>query len=266
MLAKLLVCFFLIQLSYADCVVNSTDVYRLPRSVSPTSYMISLSFNEFSSPYAYSGSVSIDIDILEPTSCIVIHSMDLAYNSIIPTVTIGSSIYQSESVTLNTDTQMAIYQFSNDLPTGFGVLNATFTGFVNTNNATGLFVSPLELFSLNQEKPDDIEEYLRTFPNWQDGPIMFATQFEGPYARTVFPCFDEPSFKATFQSTISVPQSSGLRALTNTAPISERNENGFAIYDFDQTPVPISSYLVYNIIYCDWFGNILILFLFFFWF
>lgn len=44
---------------------------------------------------------------------------------------------------------------------------------------------------------------------------FIATQFEPTYARRVFPCLDEPSFKAKFKLDITVPQSSGYVVLTN---------------------------------------------------
>lgn len=44
---------------------------------------------------------------------------------------------------------------------------------------------------------------------------MAVTQFEPIYARNAFPCFDEPSFKATFTIRILHSEESSYHALSN---------------------------------------------------
>ncbi len=71
-------------------------------------------------------------------------------------------------------------------------------------------------------------------------PYLF-TQFEELYARTAFPCWDEPAFKIPFQVTLEVPR--GCEALSNTPVESERAGDGWRTLVFRETR-PLPTYLV----------------------
>jgi puromycin-sensitive aminopeptidase len=73
------------------------------------------------------------------------------------------------------------------------------------------------------------------------GPVA-VTQFEAADARRVFPCFDEPAFKARWALTLEVP--ADLPAIANGAVVMEEPlPRGRRQVVFGETP-PISSYLV----------------------
>ena len=69
------------------------------------------------------------------------------------------------------------------------------------------------------------------------------TQFESAYARRVFPCFDEPGFKAPWQLTLSAE--SDLTLLSNGVPEDEQVDEaaGRSTIRFSETR-PLASYLV----------------------
>jgi aminopeptidase N len=70
---------------------------------------------------------------------------------------------------------------------------------------------------------------------------MLATQMEPIAARTVFPGFDEPAFRATFALSLAAP--SGYEVVSNM-PVRRRAAAGGATrWHFAPTP-PMSSYLV----------------------
>jgi puromycin-sensitive aminopeptidase len=76
-------------------------------------------------------------------------------------------------------------------------------------------------------------------------PQMFATQFEEMDARAMFPSFDEPSFKATFAATITVPNTATpYTILFNTPQTSHELSAAGNTATFETTKIKMSSYLV----------------------
>jgi puromycin-sensitive aminopeptidase len=73
------------------------------------------------------------------------------------------------------------------------------------------------------------------------GPRIAATQFEPTDARRVFPCFDEPSFKAPWR--LEIEAAKDLVVLSNGAPVREEDRGNKRRVYFAQTP-PLPSYLV----------------------
>jgi puromycin-sensitive aminopeptidase len=68
-----------------------------------------------------------------------------------------------------------------------------------------------------------------------------VTQFEAADARRVFPCFDEPGFKAAWTLAIDAP--AGLALLSNAAAASAAQSDGRQRVTFRETP-PLPTYLV----------------------
>ncbi|KAH8312882.1 hypothetical protein KR044_013460, partial [Drosophila immigrans] len=75
---------------------------------------------------------------------------------------------------------------------------------------------------------------------------VVLTQLEPVHARMVFPCFDEPVFKAKFE--LHIGRSSGYNAISNTKLIRTTNKGNDSFVDhFDVTPT-MSTYLLAFII------------------
>lgn len=72
--------------------------------------------------------------------------------------------------------------------------------------------------------------------------LLLATQFESHYARSVFPCIDEPEAKATFDLTLET--TAGLQVLSNT-PITSQTKTSYGkqLTSFETTPI-MSTYLL----------------------
>ena len=69
---------------------------------------------------------------------------------------------------------------------------------------------------------------------------MLGTQFEATDARRLFPCWDEPIFRARFQLTVVVPEN--FLAVSNMPIESEKKIEGGKEVRFALTP-SMSSYL-----------------------
>ena len=71
---------------------------------------------------------------------------------------------------------------------------------------------------------------------------LLVTDLEPAEARTVFPCVDNPSFKAVFR--LRVVTDRGLSVISNTPLVSKRISNGRTSFSFAETP-RMSTYLFF---------------------
>jgi aminopeptidase N len=70
---------------------------------------------------------------------------------------------------------------------------------------------------------------------------MLATQLEAIDARRLFPCFDEPSFRAVFEFSVKAPLR--YEAVSNM-PVSRRAPDGGSVTHGFKPPPPMPTYLV----------------------
>lgn len=191
---------------------------RLPKFATPHRYDLALKPNlELCN---FSGSVLVDVSILESTRFLVLNSIDLVITESSFTDSKNHKVVPSEVVVVNDD-EILVLVFEAPLIVGDGVLSINFTGVLN--------------------------EHMKGFykGTYVDGGVrknMAVTQFEAADARRCFPCWDEPALKATFKITVEkVP--SHLTALSNM-PVFEETMNGdFKSVRFEETPI-MSTYLV----------------------
>ena len=84
-------------------------------------------------------------------------------------------------------------------------------------------------------------EGLHRFVDPVDGEVYLYTQFEVPDSRRMFPVFEQPDLKATFEFKITAP--SNWEVISNS-PLTEKVELGSGKSRFDFAPTPrISSYI-----------------------
>jgi len=195
-----------------------TNPYRLARTVVPSAYRIFLTPDLDAATFA--GRVEIDVDVTAATSTITLHALDLTLGA--ASVSVPSTTYRSGDAAFDMQYQTATFSFDEELPVGPATLEIAFTGVLN----------------------DLLVGFYRSTFTGEDGQVhtIATTQFEHSDARRAFPCWDEPSFKATWQINLTVP--SHLAAYSNSPETSSTDlGNGWRTLTFSPTMI-MSSYLV----------------------
>ncbi|KAK4591210.1 hypothetical protein RGQ29_021417 [Quercus rubra] len=190
---------------------------RLPKLAIPTSYDLYLKLDL--TACTFSGTVQVNLNILEHTKYLVLNALELDVHKVWFTKS-NNQTYQPCDVVLDGDDEILVLVFDEMLSPGDGVLGIDFSGALN-QQLKGL--------------------YRCTYVDGGVKKNMAVTQFQAVDARRCFPCWDEPALKATFKITIDVP--SELTALSNMPITDEKlNENIKTVY-FEESPI-MSTYLV----------------------
>ncbi|PVD36556.1 hypothetical protein C0Q70_03541 [Pomacea canaliculata] len=167
---------------------------RLPRSILPAHYDLILKVNLNTSEF--SGSCNITAHVNTSTRYIVFHRSDLAINE--SQVKVRSDYHHPWHIVKQynvTENQFHVLELNRTLPAGLKIYIevAKFSGVIR-DDLRGLYQS-------SYKTPDGQVKHL------------VSSQLQSTDARRVFPCFDEPDFKATFR--ISVIHQRGYEAFSN---------------------------------------------------
>jgi len=204
--------------------------HRLPRTVRPVRYELSISIDPDAPRFA--GSARIELVISESVGEIVCNSAELAItNASLRSDPLGTSAPTAEAVTgapvacrvhLDPGRERVTFTPPAPLSPGRYVLEVDYTG--------GLGDKLCGLYRSRFVDDNGVERFIAT------------TQFESTDARRAFPCWDEPDFKAAFALSLDVPD--GLAAVSNGPEIASTPlPGGYRRVRFGQTP-PMSSYIV----------------------
>lgn len=193
---------------------------RLPTYIYPTSYNIRIHPDLLS--FIFQGEEVISINILKTTNKITLHSKDIDIET--ASIKKGKKEIFSIKIEYDTGNETATIHLKDKIM-GKNELHLSFSGII-TESLRGFYKSKYIV--------DNEEKYIAT------------TQFEATDARRAFPCFDEPSLKATFK--ISLIVSDKHSAISNTLPIEiKEHSDGYKIISFAETP-KMSTYLLAFII------------------
>lgn len=157
---------------------------RLPKDVVPTHY--TLRFDLDPARTTFTGRAEIDITVRRPVSSIVLQATELEATG--ATLSDLSGTTREVVITPEKDTSLwrMGWKSGEPLPPGRWRLIIDYRGKVETRGQ-GLF--RVEYRTAGRDSPRR----------------MLATQLEPTHARAVFPSFDEPAFRATFDIVITAP-------------------------------------------------------------
>ncbi|MGH8923330.1 MAG: M1 family metallopeptidase [Acidimicrobiia bacterium] len=191
--------------------------YRLPRSVVPSRYDITLIPDL--SQATFSGLETVAVEVLEPTAAIVLNSHEIEIQR--AELRRGEETLEA-TVTFEPESQRTVLAFDRKLEAGPGELYLEFTGLLN-DQLVGFYKSTFTDVDGNEQ-------------------AIATTQFEATDARRAFPCWDEPDLKAVFGITLVVPED--LLAVSNGPEVSRKvAEDGKVAVRFADT-MKMSTYLV----------------------
>ncbi len=189
--------------------------FKLPSNVHPVNY--NLFFEIDLKNFSFVGKETINLEIKKSAKEIILNSADL-------TIKNAELNYKGNNlkakIKLENEKELLVLKFPGTIR-GRTKLTIEFTGKLNDN---------LLGFYRSKYKINNKEKYLAT------------TQFEAPYARRAFPCFDEPEYKATFDVTLKIDKN--LKAISNTPVKEQKTEGDRKTIKFHTSP-KMSTYLLY---------------------
>jgi aminopeptidase N len=163
--------------------LGPVSAQRLPPPVTPQHY--ELAFTVDLQHKRFEGTETIRVQAGQPTSRVVLNAVDLQFSDV--TIGIGANV-QHADVTLDDRTQTAALVVAKPIERGATDIHIRYSGVLN-DQLRGFYAS---------------KGRNRTYA---------VTQFESTDARRAFPCFDEPTYKATFAVTLTIDR--GDTAISN---------------------------------------------------
>ncbi|GAB1610661.1 puromycin-sensitive aminopeptidase-like [Argonauta hians] len=193
---------------------------HLPSTVIPVNY--DLKFQPDLVNFTFTGAGNIRVEIKESVKVFKLNAAELKVSEASFQPEDGDAV--TATVTLDEEREHVIFTFPDLLKVGFGNLHMKYTGTLN-DRMRGFYHS----------------QY--TVPS---GRVIHlaVTQFESTDARRAFPCWDEPSFKATFDITLVFQKN--LMGLSNMPVIEEKideSDSNLKVMKFGKSP-KMSTYLL----------------------
>src|SRR4029434_8356133 len=189
---------------------------KLPKDVRPAEYSIRIAPDL--QKLTFAGSETVKLHAEKPVAKLVLNALEME----IASASVDGQVLPKTSIAVDAGEQTLTLTLPNELAAGEHELALQFSGKINAQGQ-GLFYARYQEQGTNEKK------------------VMLGTQFEATDARRMFPCWDEPSFRARFQLTVVVPEN--FTAVSNMPVEGEEEVAGGKEVRFATSP-SMSSYLV----------------------
>lgn len=221
---------------------------RLPQSMKPQKYNISLVPYLLNNNFTFEGEVHIQVIVLEDCYNITMHATELNITKNDVTVRhIGTS-------TATSALQPALAEYARYVPEIGGAELRIRKQYMLESKQ--FFIIELYdklikggVYEISIRFSGLIQDYLQGFyrSSYQVGNEkrwLVSTQFQATDARRAFPCFDEPSLKANFTLKIARPRN--MTTVSNMPIVWTKQHESLSNYVWDQfaETLPMSTYLV----------------------
>ena len=194
----------------------ATTPGKLPKGVRPIEYSIRITPDL--QKLTFTGSEMVRLHAEKPVTKLVLNALEIE----IASAAIDGRVLSKKAIAFDETEQTLTLNLPNELSAGDHELALAFSGKINAQGQ-GLFYARYQEQGTNEKK------------------IMLGTQFEATDARRMFPCWDEPSFRARFQLTAVVPEN--FTAVSNMPVQAEAKVAGGREVRFATSP-SMASYLV----------------------
>jgi len=193
----------------------ATTPGKLPKEVVPTGYSIRIVPDI--DKLTFSGTETVKLSAHSPVHRLVLNALELKITG----ASLDGKALLESAIRIDEKTELLTLELPSQLAAGDHTLALSFSGKIN-QQGQGLF------YARYQEQGSGTKK------------IMLGTQFEATDARRLFPCWDEPVFRARFQLTAVIPEN--WFAVSNMPIESERKIARGKEVRFAATP-SMSSYL-----------------------
>ncbi|KAG5322226.1 AMPN Aminopeptidase, partial [Pseudoatta argentina] len=204
---------------------NREIIKRLPNNTIPVHYNISLIPYLKEDNFTFYGKSNVNIEIRYASSKISLHSRELKINETATTlINDNNTVYKPLKHIYNVTTNILTLNFNDILSPGLYILNMKFAGNLSKSSQKQGFMK----FSYTTYKGNT---------KW-----LAVTHFEPNGAKRMFPCWDEPALKATFNISILHHQT---HSVLSNMPIRKQflEQKDMIHTHFETTPV-MSTYIV----------------------
>jgi puromycin-sensitive aminopeptidase len=183
--------------------------YRLSTQIRPSAYDAEVRVEPAARRFA--GRIRIALTLARPAEELVLHAAELDIEEV--ALSAGGRERTPVEQRLVPASETLVVRFAEPVPAGEAVLAISWRGSISSG-LRGMYLA---------------------------GPGLAATQFEAADARRVFPCFDEPAFKARWKLAVEGPRDVAI--LSNGKPVAEEDRGATRRVVFAETP-PLPTYLV----------------------